>query len=122
MDRSMRMPAKIDARTTEVWGMKMSIPDFQSIMLPLLQFAADGKEHSMSEAREAMAEHFDLSEEETRELLASGKQPIFTNRVSWAKVYLGKTKLLDSPRRGVFKINEKGRNVLEESPKGAGAV
>jgi restriction system protein len=67
----------------------MPIPDFQSIMRPLLELAADGKEHSLVEAREKLAQKFKLTEEEKAALLPSGRQARFTNRVAWARVYLG---------------------------------
>lgn len=94
----------------------MAVPDFQSLMLPLLRLAADGKEHSVSEARARLASEFRLSEAEQNELLPSGRQSRFGNRVAWAKVYLEQGGLLDSPRRGYFKITERGREVLKAPP------
>jgi restriction system protein len=66
----------------------MPIPDFQTLMLPFLQFASDGNEHSMGDAREALAEKFRLTDQERTTLLPSGRQAVFDNRVAWAKVYL----------------------------------
>ena len=66
----------------------MAIPDFQSIMLPLLELAGDGKERSLADTRATLAEVLGVSEEERRELLPSGTQPVFNNRVAWASVYL----------------------------------
>jgi restriction system protein len=66
----------------------LAIPDFQSFMLPVLELAAEGGEHSLSEAREVLAKRFNLSPEEQKELLPSGRQARFANRVAWAKVYL----------------------------------
>lgn len=63
----------------------MPIPDFQTLMLPLPQLAADGQEHSIRDARETLADQFTLSPEEKAELLPSGRQPIFDNRLAWAK-------------------------------------
>ncbi len=63
----------------------MAIPDYQATMLPLLRFAGDGAEHSLREAIEALAGEFKLSDEERRELLPSGQQEIFDNRVGWAR-------------------------------------
>lgn len=94
----------------------MAIPDFQTLMLPLLRFASDGNEHAMSEAREALAEQFRLTDEDRTTLLPSGRQAVFDNRVAWAKVYLQRGGLLDSPRRGHFRISERGRDVLREPP------
>lgn len=94
----------------------MTIPDYQSIMLPLLKFAADGETYHFREAVENLAEQFDITEEERRELLPSGKQPTFDNRVGWAKTYMVKAGLLDSPKRGHFRITDRGRAVLSEDP------
>jgi len=94
----------------------MTMPDFQTIMLPLLQIAADGKEHSIHEAVETLAGHFNLTEEEKSKLLTSGQQPIFYNRVGWARTYLKKAKLIESPRRGHFRITPRGSEVLQQQP------
>lgn len=94
----------------------MSIPDFQTLMLPLLQFAADGHEHTIRAAVEQLALQFNLSEEEKSELLPSSRQPVFHNRVSWAKVYLQRAGLFISLRRGYFHISESGQKVLASKP------
>jgi len=94
----------------------MAIPDYQSMMLPLLEIAADGKVHRFRETVESLATYFGLSESERRELLPSGKQPTFDNRVGWARTYMAKAGLLDSPKRGLFQITERGRAVLREKP------
>lgn len=94
----------------------MAIPDFQTLMLPFLRFASDGNEHAMSEAREALAEQFGLTAEQRAALLPSGRQAVFDNRVAWAKVYLQRAGLLDSPRRGHFRISDRGREVLRDPP------
>ena len=95
----------------------MAIPDFQSIMLPFLKTIVDGREYTMPEARQLLVDHFNLTEDELKELLPSGKQAIFTNRVAWAKVYLNKANLVESIRRGVFKITEQGLQVVKKDPK-----
>ncbi len=94
----------------------MAIPDYQSIMLPLLQFARDKKEHSLRETIEALAGEFGLTDEERKELLPSGRQPTFDNRVGWARTYMKKAGLLESPRRGHFRITSRGLKVLSENP------
>ena len=86
------------------------------LTLPLLQFASDGNEHEMREARETLAEQFRLTDAEKTALLPSGRQAIFANRVAWAKVYLQRAALLDSPRRGHFRITERGRDILRDPP------
>lgn len=81
----------------------MAVPDFQSLTLPLLKAAADGQEHSMSEARELLSLEFNLEQRDREELLPSGRQSKFSNRVAWTKVYLQQAGLLLSPRRGFFR-------------------
>lgn len=92
----------------------MAIPDFQSIMRPMLELAADGREHSLAEAREKLGHKFKLTEEEKSELLPSGRQARFTNRVAWARVYLGQAGALETPKRGWFQINDRGRRPLTD--------
>jgi restriction system protein len=92
----------------------MAIPDYQTIMLPLLKFLADGGEHSLREAIDSLSDEFSLSEAERTELLASGQQAIFNNRVGWARTYLKKAGLLDSTRRGFFRITDRGKKVLSQ--------
>ncbi len=94
----------------------MAVPDFQSLMLPLLRVAADGEEHPLAAARDALAAQLKLTVADQQELLPSGRQPRFTNRVAWAKVYLQQAGLLQSTRRGHFRIAERGRTVLEVPP------
>jgi restriction system protein len=94
----------------------MSVPDFQSIMLPLLQLAGDGKEHYLHEDIEHLAKTFSLSEEELNELLPSGKQPTFYNRVGWARTYLSKSGLLEVARRSYYRITPRGKEVLKSNP------
>lgn len=94
----------------------MTVPDFQSIMLPLLNFYADGEEHSIQEAIDELASEFELSEEDLKQLLPSGKQTTFYNRVGWARTYLAKSGLLEAPRRSFYRITERGRSVLKENP------
>ncbi len=95
---------------------RMAIPDFQTIMLPLLSMCADGEEHSLSEARETLADRFRLSPEERAQLLPSGRQRVFANRVAWAKIYLQKARLLSFPARGRFCITTRGADVLQAAP------
>jgi restriction system protein len=94
----------------------MAIPTFQDLMLPLLKLASDGQEHSVASMREPLAELFGLTEEERRELLPSGQQSRFNNRVAWAKVYLQQAGLLEGTRRGHFRITERGKQVLQNAP------
>src|SRR5712691_1335901 len=94
----------------------MAVPDFQSLMLPLLRIAGGGGEHSLAEARDALAAEFHLSAVDLEELLPSGRQAKFSNRVAWAKSYLQQAGLLVSPRRGHFQLAPRGRDVLKSPP------
>lgn len=96
----------------------MSVPDYQTIMLPLLRFAADKQEElSTGEAVEALAKEFDLSDDDLKELLPSGIQATFVNRVGWASTYMKKAGLLEATRRGYCKITSRGQNLLKKQPK-----
>jgi hypothetical protein len=94
----------------------MGVPDFQSVMLPLLKLAGDGKEHTLGEAIERLAQEFQLSDDDRRELLPSGKQPRFNNRVGWGTTYLKKAGLLKAVGVGRFQLTDRGRNVLASQP------
>ncbi len=92
------------------------IPKYEEIMLPLLKLLEDSKVHSLSETRDSLARHFHLSDGEIRELLPSGKQSIFRNRVGWAITYMKKAGLITSIKRAHFQISEEGHQLLSENP------
>src|SRR4030042_6516129 len=92
----------------------MSIPGFQEVLLPLLKLLEDKKEHSLRENIDNLTKHFGLTQEEQRELLPSGKQAIFDNRVGWARTHMKKAGLLESTRRGFFRITDRGLQVLNQ--------
>lgn len=94
----------------------MAIPDYQTIMLPFLKLVSDQQEHSLSEIVENLAQSFNLTEDEKKELLPSGQTPIFYSRVGWARTYLKKAGLIESIRRGVFKITQRGSEALRKNP------
>jgi restriction system protein len=94
----------------------VAIPDYQTIMLPLLRFAEDGNIHSSREAINYLTEYFELTEEEQKELLPSGTSRLFDNRVGWATTYIRKAELIESPRRGYFRITDRGKEVLSQNP------
>lgn len=94
----------------------MAIPDYQTCMLPFLRYLADGKEHALRDSEESLAEHFKLTPAERAELLPSGQQGIFRNRIGWARTYLKKAVLVESPKRGLFRITERGLKTLAENP------
>jgi restriction system protein len=95
----------------------LAIPDFQTLMLPIMLLTADGAEHTLAACRDALADEFGLSVEERAQLLPSGRQATFSNRVAWSSSYLRATLLLESTGRGRFRITERGRSVLAERPK-----
>jgi restriction system protein len=90
----------------------MRIPDFQTLMLPLLRFLADGTDRSVREAREHIASEFELTEAQLRETVPSGKKGLFADRLSWATTFLKQAGLLESPKRGLYRITTRGREVL----------
>ncbi len=90
------------------------IPDYQTLMLPLLKFAGDNKEHSIREAIDHISSDFKLTDEEKNELLPSGQQGIIDNHVGWARTYLKKAGLLESTRRSYFKITQRGYDVEDQ--------
>lgn len=107
----------MDPSGKKINGEKMNtIPDYQSLMLPFLQIASDGKEHLFQESVEALSKEYSLTPEQRSTLLPSGTQPIFDNRVGWAKTYLKKACLIDYPKRGYFIITDRGRSVLSNKP------
>lgn len=94
----------------------MAIPDYQTLMLPLLELVSDGKDWTFRSVVEELSKKYSLSEEERKELLPSGQQPIFDNRVGWARTYMKKAGLLESPKRGVLCISSKGLEVVQSKP------
>ena len=95
----------------------MAVPDYQSLMLPLLEFArARSDEVSTDEAVEALAAELGLTEADLREMLPSGVQTTFANRVGWAATYMKKAGLLEPTRRGYYRITQRGQDLLKEKP------
>jgi restriction system protein len=94
----------------------MAIPDFQSLMLPLLDAVKDGKEHQSRNLVELLAAKYQLTQSERAQLLPSGKSPTFENRVGWAKTYLKKAGLVEQPKRSFISITERGSEVLAKNP------
>src|ERR1700678_2938921 len=93
----------------------MPVPDYQSLMLPVLMVSAVG-ETRIGDAVDRLAEQLRLTPDERSQLLPSGKQTLFGNRVHWAKTYLTKAGLLESTRRGHFRITERGQQVVASHP------
>lgn len=94
----------------------MAIPDYQTLMLPILQFAKSGQERSTKETLEHLVNFFKLSEEEKEELIPSGKELLIRNRAGWATTYLKKAQLLEATRRAHFKITKRGLDILGKKP------
>ncbi len=94
----------------------MAVPDYQSCMLPLLKFYSDGEDHTFREAVEALAKEFKLTDQERREMLPSGQQEVFDNRIGWARTYMKKAGLIEAPKRGVNRITSRGLDVLKQKP------
>lgn len=96
----------------------MSVPNFQELLLPLLKLAADENEHPVAEAVYLLGVHLNLSEEDKKELLPSGRQTRFANRVAWARAHLKAAGLLENPARGTFRITDVGLELLDKTPAG----
>ncbi len=94
----------------------MPIPDYQTAMLPVLRFLADGKEHSLPELVVHIEDAFNLTEEEKTQRIPSGRQNLTYNRVAWSKSYLKSANLLEVVRRGYYKITQLGLDLLKNPP------
>lgn len=94
----------------------MAIPDFQTLMLPVLKAVSDKREHLFRDLVETLALEFSLTPEERKHLLPSGRYPTFDNRVGWAKTYLKKAGLVSQPRRSYLSITDRGLDVLASKP------
>jgi restriction system protein len=94
----------------------MAIPDYETIMLPLLKFLSDRQVHLLRESINMMATEFDLTDEERTARLPSGVKRTFDDRVSWASTYMKKAALLNSPKRGLYQITERGLKILQSTP------
>jgi restriction system protein len=94
----------------------MAVPDFQSVMLPFLEALQDGQERTMRELTEMLAQRFKLTDKDRQEHLSSGPQPLFYNRVAWAKTHLKNAGLIENSVRGKVSISAMGRKVLGQKP------
>ncbi|MER6574523.1 winged helix-turn-helix domain-containing protein [Nonomuraea sp. NPDC001023] len=94
----------------------MPIPDFQALMRPVLEMHFDGGDHESAEVIASMADRFELSADERAEMLPSGGQKLFNNRIAWSVTHMAQAGLLERPRRGVTRITDRGRKVLAEHP------
>ena len=94
----------------------MSIPDFQTLMMPVLRLTSDGKEHSLKETVDKLASQFALTNADRNELLPSGRETLFGNRVGWARTYLKKAGLLKLTRWGYVSITPSGSELVNRNP------
>ena len=89
------------------------IPDYQKVMLPLLQFLGDGKPHKVNEAYSIIADYFNLTEEERNQTLPTSKKKIVGNRIQWARAYLKMAGLIENTEKFVIQITERGKQLLQ---------
>ncbi len=94
----------------------MSIPKFHEFMKPFLFAIKDGGNYSLKDIRNVLAKEFKLTSEELAEMLPSGTQTVFSNRVQWAGTYLTKAGLVEKPARGIVTITSEGKKVASENP------
>lgn len=94
----------------------MTIPDYPKITLPLLHCLNDGQEHSMSDLVQSISTAFILTLEEREQMLASGRSTVIYSRVAWAVTYLRQAGLIESPKRGVYRLSATGAELLRHPP------
>lgn len=94
----------------------MAIPGFQFFFIPVLRITSDGAEHSMADIRERIAAELNLTAEDISARFATGNQSVFSNRVSWSAIYLHRAQALERTKRGVFRITQRGRDLLDANP------
>lgn len=95
----------------------MAIPTYEQVMLPLLKCLKDGRTYNNNECIDILSRKLNITEEELRQFLTSGKKLVFYDRVNWAKTYMKKSGLVESPKRGEIKITKLGLNLLKENPR-----
>src|SRR6266566_1127525 len=94
----------------------MPIPDYQTLMLPVLKALQDGADRSAQAVIDAVSEEFGLSAEERKQLAGSGRIALIASRIHWAMTYLAKAELTSRPSKGVWRITQEGRRVLATNP------
>src|SRR5579871_4693388 len=95
----------------------MGVPDYQALMLPLLQRLSQEREPvAVRTFAESVADEFKLTPEERADRIPSGAENLLSNRLAWARTYLGTAGLLTSPKRGLVSITEAGRALMRENP------
>ena len=96
--------------------LKADIPDFQSIMLPMLKLLENGEPKTLNEVMKSLTAHYNLTEEHLKIKVPSGQMGLFRNRVGWTRSYLKKAGLIKYPDRGVYEITQIGKEFLESNP------
>jgi restriction system protein len=94
----------------------MAVPDFQSWFHPLLQTVSDGRTYKLADLYDQLGDRMQLTANERAERLPSGRQFTYRNRIGWARTYLQKAGLLESPGKGLVRITTRGRDVLAKPP------
>ena len=94
----------------------MSVPDFQTLMLPALKALSSGGEMRVSDGRERVASSEGLTAEDLRKLQPSGRQTVFSNRIAWAVIYMNRAGLVERVRRGVYRVATQGAQLLDQTP------
>jgi len=94
----------------------MPIPDYETLMLPTLKAVSDGQEHRIRDIIDKLVDEFRLTDVERQQLLPSGKQATFANRVHWARTYLVQARLLEATKSGHVRITDRGRDALTKQP------
>ena len=95
----------------------MAIPNYETLLLPLLLRLSDGQERVLKDLQQELADEFHLTAEERMQLLPSGGTLTFASRVGWAKTYLKKAGLVFQPKRGNVQITEIGREAVSKKPR-----
>lgn len=94
----------------------MAVPDFQTFFLPFLELLGDGREYSIREINDVLADRLQLTEADRQQLLPSGRQKTFVNRIGWTRTHLKKAGLMTTSKRGHFVITDRGRDMLSKRP------
>jgi restriction system protein len=92
------------------------IPDYQTAMLPTLRSLEDGAIHRAGDIRDRVSLIFELTEDEARELVPSGRKTLFSDRISWAITYMKKAGFLETPKRAHYRITQRGKDLLARNP------
>lgn len=106
----------VEAMHKQIGRLQMAIPKYFEMHKPFLEFLKDGQLHTLKELKAHISGYFSLSDADLAELLPSGRQAVFTNRIGWARTYLKKAGLIDSPARATFIITDEGKHVLHDNP------